>query len=152
MSNITAQKWEKRLSIRRNAQFEQRAHFRSRNKQIGIPTIIVSSIVGSAVFGTIGTTDMVPLQFAAGALSIIAAALSAVQTFLSYDSLAEQSKFAAAGYSSLLRKLERYIETNPDKMDSDFMKEFSDEWDKIDSEAPPLPKSARMLLEQDTEV
>ena len=58
----------KRLSVRRNGQLEQRAHFRIRNKQIGIPTIIVSSIVGSAVFGTIGTTDMVPLQIAAGAL------------------------------------------------------------------------------------
>jgi hypothetical protein len=148
MGNMTAQKWEKRLSIRRNGQLEQRSHFRVRNKQIGIPTIIVSSIVGSAVFGTIGTTDMVTLQFAAGVLSIIAAALSAVQTFLGYDSLSEQSKYAASGYSSLLRKLERYIETNPDTMDADFMKEFSDEWDKVDNDAPLLPKSARVLLEQ----
>jgi hypothetical protein len=28
------------------------------------------------------------------------------------------------------------------------MKEFSDEWDKVDNDAPLLPKSARVLLEQ----
>jgi hypothetical protein len=86
----TEELWKQRLTIRRDGQYERYAQYQRRNKRIGIPTIISSTIVGSAIFGTLGKSDMVELQIGAGVLSIIAATLAAVQTFLAYDKLSDQ--------------------------------------------------------------
>ncbi len=135
------QTWLERLMVRRDGHMENVKKFGRRNKQFGIPTIVVSAIVGSAVFATLGESDMVGLQIAAGILSLSGAALSSLQTFLGYDSLSEKNHAAAAGYSRLISEVEaRTLLDKPD--DEEFVTDFVDRMNTLIADSPPLPTSA----------
>ncbi len=144
----TEELWKNRLTIRRDGQYERYAQYQKRNKQIGIPTIISSTIVGSAIFGTLGKSDMVELQMGAGVLSLVAATLAAVQTFLAYDKLSERSKLAADKYTAMIMKLEDFLEENNNQFTGDFKKEIRSELEGINKDAPPLPKTAITRLRE----
>ena len=144
MSDIK-QTWLDRLMVRRNGHMENVKKYGKRNKQFGIPTIIVSAIVGSAVFATIGEADMVEIQIAAGIFSLAGAALSALQTFLGYDSLSEKNHAAAAGYSKLLSEVE--ARTLLDKVDDEnFITDFVDRMNALIADSPPLSSNTLRKL------
>lgn len=144
MDDIRMQ-WRKRLKARRDGHLENVAKFGRRNKQLGIPTIVVATIVSSAVFATMGKSDLVWMQVIAGFLSLVAAALSATQTFLGYESLVEKNQAAQAGYAELMLELEGRELLG--KLDDDaFVESFQKKWSELNTSSPSLPTSARQAL------
>ena len=139
--------WGSRLRIRRDGHAENAFKYAQRSKQIGIPTIVITAIVGSAVFGNLGTEGNVTLQITAGVLSLAATVLSSIQTFLDYDTVRNENKEAFDAYSGLLLKLETEISKSGEKPKEDFLEEFRQEWDLVKEKAPILPKSALRRLQ-----
>jgi hypothetical protein len=93
-----------------------RAHYKagdlflSRHHRIGFPTIILSAIVGTAVFSTLQSQErFLGLRIATGLLSITAAVFAALQTVYNYSELASKHRDIGGAYSVIRRKLDLFI-------------------------------------------
>jgi hypothetical protein len=85
----------------REAKRLQRLHY-----WLGVPTVVLSAMVGTAVFVALGKVVDVWAQVAVGLTSMTAAVLAALQTFLRFAERAEQNRKLAAGFASLRREIE----------------------------------------------
>lgn len=119
------------------------SHNTRMHRALGIPVVIVTTVVGTTVFSTMGKSPHVALIIVTGLLSLSAAILSSLQTFLSYSANAERHKFAAVKYGMLRRELEQFLD-DPDES-AQVLKEFSENfrvrWDAVDQESPPIPEN-----------
>lgn len=107
---------------------------------LGIPVVITSTVVGTTVFATLGQQPQIAISIVVGLLSVAAAILSSLQTFLSYSASAERHKIASVKYGMLRRELEQFI-NDPDESRlvlKEFMENFRTRWDQLDHESPPL--------------
>ena len=57
----------------------------NKNKWLGVPVIITTTVVGTAIFGTLQESPHIAWKITAGLLSLLAAVLSALQTTLKYS-------------------------------------------------------------------
>ena len=79
---------------------------------IGIPALVVATIVGTSVFSALGSDDRSPVSLWVGLLSVGAAVLSALQTFLDYPSRAERHRAVGVKYKAIIRSLEHMLANN----------------------------------------
>ena len=99
--------WHKRVYAAQSAHYAAADRFRLLNYLIGVPAIAFSSIVGTAIF--IGLQENEPKTFAVASISIVAAVLSGLQTFLRFPERASQHATAADWYSAIRRDLEQTL-------------------------------------------
>jgi hypothetical protein len=98
----------------RLARLRDRAHFKMaqrlirRERMLGIPVIVLSTIVGTAIFASLETQAEVGWKILGGILSVSAAVFAALQTFFNYGSAADQHAAASAGYSQLGRRIDYF--------------------------------------------
>lgn len=76
---------------------------------LGIPSLIASTIVGTAVFTAMEATKDQPPELWVGLLSILAAVLVALQTFMDFGGRSDKHRNAAVKYKSSIRLLEESI-------------------------------------------
>jgi hypothetical protein len=106
MKDIIGQVQNYSAGARRSA----RAHYKAvdistwRNNALGIPAILASTIVGTSIFATLNTSPDIRWRIAAGLVALLAASLSALQTFFRYAERAERHRIAAAKYGDLRRR------------------------------------------------
>jgi biopolymer transport protein ExbB/TolQ len=148
----------------------QHAHYESariydrRHFFIGVPSIILSTIVGTTVFASLKEistqSDLVWPTIIVGLLSISSAVLASLQTFLDYKGLAERHKLSGARFADLKHKLE-IVATFASGDDSDLklrLTEIEQQWEKIREESPNVPTrlwrkiEKKMTLEKDKEM
>lgn len=93
-----------------NAHAMSAIEFDNYYRMLGIPTTIISAVVGSSIFASLASNDKnLPLMIITGSLSIGAAILAALQTFLRYAELAQAHKTAAGGYEAIRRNIDTFI-------------------------------------------
>ena len=99
---------------------------------LGIPVVVFAVVVGTTIFATLTESPNVSLRVAAGLLSMLAAVLSGVQTFLDYSGRAQQHHQAAVGYSRLRKEVEEFLsfDSQPDDQ-KQFMQETRAKWDAL---------------------
>lgn len=98
--------WYDRVAISQRGHYLAALHFTRINYFFGIPVIALSTIVGTSVFASLQDQPALWLQIIIGMLSMVAAVLASLQTFLSYGSRAEKHRIAGAKYGALGRQLE----------------------------------------------
>jgi hypothetical protein len=113
------------------------------HRALGIPVVIVTTVVGTTVFSTMGKSPTEALTIVTGLLSLSAAILSSLQTFLSYSANAERHKFAAVKYGMLRRELEQFLDDSDESAQVliEFCENFRVRWDAVDQESPPIPET-----------
>jgi len=142
---------EKAHQYFRNYSIIGRAHYIAwekaarKNKWLGIPVVITTTIVGTAIFGTLQGSPGVAWKITAGLLSLLAAVLSALQTTLKYSELAEKHKTAGARYAAMRRRLDIFVlkhrgdsEENRKFALQEF-EEIATEFAKLAQESPSIP-------------
>jgi len=110
---------------------------------LGIPVVILTTIVGTTVFSSIASssTNSIILLVVAGLLSVVAAVFSSLNTFLNYGELAERHRNASVKYGNLRREIEELISFANNKTDLEsIMKDIRTRWDAVDLEAPSVPQ------------
>ncbi|MEN3316331.1 MAG: hypothetical protein V7605_2565 [Acidimicrobiaceae bacterium] len=136
--------WRNRALAASTAHYKLATRLKNRNLGLGIPVVILSSIVGSSLFATIDDKTKVPVgvRFAIAVVSMIAAVLSALQTFLRFGARAEKHVFAADWYAAVRREIDQYIVLSP--ADRGRPKELLDrlrkEMGKVGQQAPEIPE------------
>jgi hypothetical protein len=76
------------------------------HQTLGIPVVVLTAVVGTAIFATLGTSPSSKWIIGVGLLSLLATILAALQTFLGYSQRAERSRTAAVAYGQLKRDLD----------------------------------------------
>ncbi|MDQ2696374.1 MAG: SLATT domain-containing protein [Pseudomonadota bacterium] len=102
----TVESYFRYSAVMSNAHYDMAEKYRKRYRLFGIIVVTVTSIVGTTVFTSLGESPDTRIQLFTGLLSIGAAVLSALQTFLGFSELQAQHKRAGDGYSISRRDFE----------------------------------------------
>ena len=100
--------WHKRVYAAQTAYYEVAERFSRRNYQLGIPVVIVSSLVGTAVFSDWGN------KWVVGSISILAAVMASLQTFLKFGENASLHGAAADWFAAIRRDIEETLALSPE--------------------------------------
>jgi hypothetical protein len=95
--------------IRDTAHYQMALRLRRQERFLGIPVIILTTIVGTAIFASLQNQAAVIWRIATGLLSVLAATLAALQTFFNFSGEAERHESVAVGYSQLRRQFDNFI-------------------------------------------
>ena len=91
-----------------NSHYAMAERFERRNKILGVPVVVTTAVVSTAIFGSLETAPSVGWKLATGLISVAAAVLAALQTFFNYTDLAQQHKTSARDYSRVRWQLELF--------------------------------------------
>jgi hypothetical protein len=144
------QEWGRRANASSDAHYDAARHFSQLNYWIGIPAVVLSSLVGSAVFASLEKQVATGYRIGIGFLSVAAAVLSGVQTFLRYAERAEKHRLVGARYGFFVREVEGLLALAPADLaqKGSALDDVRAAQDKLAEEAPGLPhriwKAARL--------
>ncbi|TMP90027.1 MAG: SLATT domain-containing protein [Verrucomicrobia bacterium] len=99
--------WYIRVAVTQRAHYLSADHFGKLKYWLGIPAVVLSTLVGTSLFATLQKQPEPRLQIAVGLASVAAALLASLQTFLGYSDRAEKHRVAGAKYGALGRELEQ---------------------------------------------
>lgn len=106
--------WERRSAVAKVAHYELTETYRRRYNLLGIPAVILASVVGTSLFATIGETSIDwRLRLAGGFVSVLSAVFAGLQTFLRYGELAERHMVAADWYAAVNRRIHQLQALQP---------------------------------------
>jgi hypothetical protein len=128
-----------------------RAHYRSAvisgraNLWLGVPTAILSAIVGTSVFSALGKQPpSIAAQVTVGITSIAVTIFASLHTFLRYAERAEKHREAGAKFAALYHELEQAL-VSPSLTDPEFdkwMTAFRTRWQSLSCECPVAIQTA----------
>jgi hypothetical protein len=155
MSNLPAEiemlmtDWFRRVRESQRLHYECGTFFSSLNYSLGIPSIIFSTAVGTAVFASFENAASGKMRILVGLVSIFAAVLASLQTFLDFSKRADRHRLAGSTYGAIRRDLE-YLKTFP-PLEAEALKvslnEIKNKMDSLAKEAPEVPSRLKMRLD-----
>ena len=101
------QDWRNRVYAAQSAYYETAEKLHRQNYWLGIPVIVVSSVVGTAIFADWSKSGA--LKWAVGSISIAAAILASLQTFLKFGENATLHGNAADWFAAIRRDIDQLI-------------------------------------------
>lgn len=103
---------------------------------LGVPALIVSTVVGTSVFTSLASKQTPALWV--GLLSISAAALTAVQTFVDFGGRSDKHRIAAVKYKATTRGLEYMLVrlSNQETISDDEITSLRTQLDNLEESAP----------------
>lgn len=136
------QRWRSGIKIAHNSHIRSASYYTQRGRLLGIPVVILTTVIGTAVFSSMASGgSSILLQAVAGVLSVFAAIFSSLQTFLNYGELAERHRNVSVKYGNLRREIEELLCFMDAKSDLEaVMKDIRVRWDAVDLEAPSIPQ------------
>lgn len=135
------EQWKFRVHRVQLAHYESARRFERMHLWLGLPAIALSTIVGTAVFASLSKTADFSIQIAVGLLSVAAAVLTGLQTFLKYSELSEKHRLAGARFASLKHRIE-LLEILPPSTEDELRQtlvSIEESWAKFREESPTLP-------------
>src|SRR6266496_976115 len=130
--------WHKRVYAAQSGHYASADLFRLLNYIVGVPAVVFASIVGTAIFADFANDR--PRALAVGTVSILAAVLAALQTFLRFSERAAQHATAADWYSAIRRDIEEMLHLPLDSRGSakDCLDRIRKEMNRVVQDAPEL--------------
>ena len=144
--------WHVALRTAQRANYRAASRSEMLNYWLGIPVVVLATIVGTSVFAALGERPDQTAQIAVGTLSVLSAILSAIHTSLRYSERAEKHRSAATSYASLQKELTQKLTSPPNDEGAidTWITAFRLSWDTIAKEAPTVPRKVweRTLQEE----
>ena len=113
-------------------------HYQRLHYWTGIPSAILSAVTGTAVFAEIQTNPATQWKYFVVAIVLLAAALTAVQTFLNFGERARQHKSFAARFSKIRREID--VATSDGSKLQDVIPQIQKLFDEaMDDNEPSIP-------------
>jgi hypothetical protein len=145
--------WERRAAAAADVHFQVAEDLSRWNVSLGIPVVVLSAIVGTGVFATLTENVDAGIRIAAGSVSVIAAVLASVQTFLRFGERSERHRVAAERWSAIRREIEKARALHaqqvgdPKQLLDDIKARMDEAGDK--SPAMPVRRWARALAKRE---
>jgi hypothetical protein len=133
--------WERRCAAAAEVHFQTAEYLGRWNLWLGIPVVVLSAIVGTSLFATLSKDVNVGIRIAAGIVSVIAAVLASVQTFLRFGARSEQHRVAAERWSAIRREIEKALCLPPELAGSpkELLDDVNAHMDDAADKAPAMP-------------
>jgi hypothetical protein len=140
LSSEILRQWHNGLRLNHIAHNQACTYYHRLGRLLGIAVVVLSSVVGTAIFASLQSSPDTRLRILTGLLSVTAAVLSTLQMFLRYGDLADKHHVAAQAYGTLRRKLELRLVTMPAETPAEYLEELRSAWDDTDATSPALPQ------------
>lgn len=146
--------WRFRIHRMQLAHYEAARKFGHRHLWLGLPVIVLSTIVGTSVFATVQkTAEQMPhvgLQIVIGLLSVLSAVLASLQTFLRFSELAEKHRIAGARFANLKHEIELLDSMRPTEPSElrQALASMEERWAKLREESPGVPRKIWAFAEE----
>lgn len=144
--------WYRRLRYAQYAHYEAAKAFDRMNYWLGIPVVVLSTFVGTSVFASLGKLVNPTVQISIGLVSVLAATLASLQTFLRFSERAEKHRIAASKYGSLRREIEELLAADA-SISRDAVTSLRQGIDRLAEDAPHVPSKIwsrrQTVLEED---
>lgn len=133
-------RWWRRVKAVEAGHYRMADHLSRSNIRLGIPVVVLSTLIGTSVFATLQKQVNFPVRVLVGVLSLVAAVLASLQTFLRYAERAEKHRHAAGLYSSLRREMEKLLALSWEERGpaADHMDRLRTAMDRYGNEAPEI--------------
>lgn len=142
--------WFRRCRESQMVHYEYGSVLDRKNVLLGIPAVLLATIVGAAVFGEWSDSETSSLpKIIFGMLSIASAAFSALQTFLNFSDRAAKHKTAGACYGAIRRRLE-LLKTMPPETPDEIrvaLQEIKQEMDELAATSPGVPSAMKKKID-----
>ena len=106
--------WEVRASVSQDAHYVLATRLGGYNLLFGIPVVVFTTIVGTSVFATLQENVAVSWRILVGIVSVLAAVLASLQTFLRFQERAEKHRAAAELWAAIRREIDQMLALHPD--------------------------------------
>lgn len=134
--------WLRRAAESQYAHYECAKHFARQNYFLGVPVVVISAIVGTAIFASLEKQPDLWIRVVAGLTSVTAGVLSALQTFLRFAERAEKHRAAGATFGAIRRQLQQLAElrdgTGPEVGEA--LDRIRERFDSLAQQSPEIPK------------
>jgi hypothetical protein len=154
-TKLLLERWRNQLERLQSAQYLSAEHCRRINNWLGMPVIACTAIVGSTVFATLSDAfgHSVWLTIALGFMSVTAAVLASLQTFLKYSERAEKHLTANRQFNRLKRQVEFLLAFPPKPEESrSTIANLKTQIDQaMDEAVPPLERVWRRVCPENGE-
>lgn len=143
--------WFRRVRESQRAHYECGTRFMRFNYLLGIPTIVLSAAVGTTVFAYLDKQATGELKIALGLVSVLAAVLSGLQTFLSFAERANRHRITGAKYGAIRRRLET-LKTLPPEDEQALRRELESikqAMDELAENAPHVPSNLKSRVDRE---
>jgi hypothetical protein len=105
--------WSARAAASGDAHYALCTRLSRSNIRFGVPVVVLTTFVGTSVFATLEHHVNVALKILIGMVSVLAAVLASLQTFLRFGERAEKHRTAAEAWAALRRDMEAMIALHP---------------------------------------
>lgn len=135
-------RWLERARTNQLQHYKAAEHYSFLNNVLGIPAVVISGIVGTTVFATLQKQVGLRVQLLVGGISVLAAVLAALQTFLRYPEKAEKHRSVAASYAGLRKQIEAigYLPADSRGTIKEFIDSLRAQFEALAQSAPSPPK------------
>lgn len=145
------EEWRDDMALIFRAQYESSLKTQRLNYWVGIPSAVLSAIVGTSIFAALDNNPSATDKIIVGCTSILVVVLTSLQTFLRYSERAEAHRMAGAKFAGLSKELSQILVCPPadDAEFSKWMTSFRGRWDKLSEESPTaLPVIWKQILQK----
>lgn len=138
--------WQVGLRISHRAHYEASKYYERLHMLLGVPTVILSALLGTAVFASLQHSDAAWIKSLMAVLSVSMVALTSLQTFFKYSERAERHKTAAVQIGEVRRELEQKLQFS--QLDEALTKTIREKWDAADRQSPTIPTHIYVRIEK----
>lgn len=138
-SRPLALQWYERAATVAHGHYRAAMRFSRLNFWFGFPTVVFATVVGTSVFATLQAKPDFWWQVSVGLMSIAAASLSALQSFLGYSDKAERHRVAGSRYNAVGRELELWLSLPEEELGK--LDAIRARIDALAQESPHIPES-----------
>ena len=131
------------------AAISQQAHYAIANRLgkyniwFGIPVVVLATLVGTSVFATLQKDVRTSLRILVGVVSVLAAVLASLQTFLRFQERAERHRASAEDWSQIRRETKQMLALHPEYLaeradPKTYLDGLRDRFDRVSGKSPAI--------------
>ncbi|TML58078.1 MAG: SLATT domain-containing protein [Actinobacteria bacterium] len=135
--------WRARAATTSSQHYRLASSLARLNIRFGIPVVVLTTFVGTSVFATLQTDVHVGLRIGLGLISVLAAVLASLQTFLRFGERAEKHRASAELWAALRREIDEMLALHPTYLASrgdpkQYLDDLRRRMDEIAQQSPEL--------------
>ena len=145
--------WNDRAGATAETHYTIAARLGRLNVRLGIPVVVLTTFVGTSVFATLERHVDLSLKILIGTVSVLAAVLASLQTFLRFAERAEKHRAAAEEWSSIRREIAEMLALHPDYLATrgdpkDYLDRLRRRMDRVAAQSPEMGDRAWSRAEE----
>ena len=145
--------WDNRAAASSDAHYALAGRLAGRNIQLGVPVVVLTTIIGTSVFATLQKEVGTGFRIAIGVVSVLAAVLASVQTFLRFAERSAQHRAAAENWAAIRREIAQKRALHPEYVAArgdpqKYLDGLRRRFDQVSAQSPEMGEKTWLYYQQ----